>query len=235
MKTSLMICLLLWVSLYSFAQKDTLIKLPRNKGLERYIGVGASYNNPQNLNSALTSSSLPTVGKFNIAGVIEGDLRFRNFIVGLEVNANTSPKTSGDYNITSQIFEEEINAGYNIINSSKFHLAPQAGIGLLTNSVRVTQKDNIDDFNELLATKNSIDINQTIGVLDFCLKLDFADFTKRKSETEVIKIGYEYGLSRGGWGVDENNNSTISNSPRDRLSQVYVLFCFGMAREKSDR
>jgi hypothetical protein len=43
------------------------------------------------------------------------------------------------------------------------------------------QRKRIDDFNELLEGKNSISINQTAPVLDFCLRFDMADFTKART------------------------------------------------------
>jgi hypothetical protein len=35
------------------------------------------------------------------------------------------------------------------------------------------------------------------------------------------------GLSKHGWGIDASNNSSIDNSPEDRINQFYVMFSVG--------
>jgi hypothetical protein len=87
----------------------------------------------------------------------------------------------------------------------------------------------------VLASGNSVDINQNTGVLDFCLKFDIADFIKDKSCLTGIRLGYKYGLSSRGWGVDETNNTTVSDSPKDRINQYYLLVTIGFSKLKPQK
>jgi hypothetical protein len=197
------------------------------KALQLYIGIGGGYNDYKNLNATLKDNSLPTVGKFTLANSLEADMRHRNLLMGLAGNMGFSYKRTDDYNSLLFNLGGQLNVGYYVFNNKNFHLAPQAGIGFFSSAVNLTQRKDIDDFNEVLTGKNSISINQTVPVLDFCLRFDVADFTKAKTGAGSIRLGYKYGLSNHGWGIDISNNSTVNNSPEDRINQFYVMFSIG--------
>lgn len=227
MKNVVLVMLCLFVCAFAYSQTTAPQAYERDKALHLYVGIGGAYNNYKNLNAVFKDYDLPSVGKFTLTDFIEADLRHKNFLIGLAGNMGFSYKKTDDYNSMLLNFEPQLNVGYYVVNNKNFHLAPQVGIGYFSSAVNLTQRKNIDDFNEVLAGKNSIAINQSTAVLDFGLRFDFADFTKVKSGIGSIRLGYKYGLSERGWGIDVTNNSTVDNSPKDRINQFYVMLSAG--------
>lgn len=220
---------LLFLPAFSQSDSDTTGFNP-HFGLLTYIGIGASYNNYKNLNATLQNNNLPTVGKFGLAEILGEDFRLHNWLIGLNENVTFSQKRPDNYNVWLMTFSGEINGGYYLINSKQFHFAPMAGIGYYGAQARLTQRGGFSNFNEVLQNKNSIDINQSLAALDFQLRFDFADFTKRHDDFTSIKLGYRYGLKQQGWGIDEANYTTVADSPKDRVNQFYILICTGLSR-----
>lgn len=211
------------------AQKDSVYTYKHDKSLLLFLALGGGYNNYKNLNTTLDDAGLPGVSKFSLIGSIELNLRLKNLLIGLSQITGKSYKRPDNYNVSLLNIKQQLHIGYYIANTKNFHLAPQVGIGRLSSAVDITQR-NIDDFNNVLADKNSININQITGVLDFCLRFDFANFTLQKSSATSIRLGYQLGLSNRGWGIDAFRNSTINNSPKDRINQLYVLLALGFVR-----
>ena len=206
-----------------------------DKGAQFYFGIGGAYDNIKNLNATLSNAGLPTIGKFSFAGVAEGDFRMKNLLLGVNSGMGAYAKKTDHYNTSLMSYSGGVNIGYYVVNSKKFHLAPQAGIGFNSSKISITQRNGFTDFNDVLANGNSTDINQNTGVLDFCLKFDIADFTKDKSCLAGLRLGYKYGLSKRGWGIDETSNSTVTNSPKDRINQYYVLLTIGFTKLKPQK
>ena len=198
-----------------------------NEALQLYVGIGGGFNDYKNLNAALKDNDLPTAGKFTLANALEADMRHKNLLMGLGGNMGFSHTKTDDYNSLLLNLGGQLSAAYYIFNNKKFHFAPQLGIGFFYSAVNLTQRKGFDDFNEVLANKNSISIDQAAPVLDFCIRFDVADFTKAQAGAASIRLGYKYGLSNRGWGIDVTNNSTVHNSPEDRINQFYVLFSIG--------
>jgi hypothetical protein len=211
-----------------YSQKDSLDTYDQTKALEFFIGLGGAYNDYKNLNATLEDASLPTVGKFSFTPVIEANLRHKNFIIGLNGGIGFSERRPDNYNVMLLNFLQELHAGYYVVNSNDFHLAPQVGIGFFSSALNLEQRDNINDFNQLLEDKNAVSINQVQGILDFCLRFELANFTKPKSRAANFKLGYRYGLSKRGWGIDYNT-STVENSPEDRINQFYATASVGIS------
>lgn len=228
----LAVCLITFSAARSQMMMDSSHTFDPDKGIQFYVGLGGAYNNYENLDAIFKDAGLPTVGKFSLISSMELDLRNKSFLIGLKGNMGASYKRPDNYNVMLLNFGEQLHLAYYVANNKNFHFAPQVGIGYMSSHVNVTQRDNIDDFNDVLANGNSIDINQGTGVLDFCLRFDFADFTKPGSKAASIQAGYKLGLSRRGWGIDAFNNSTIDNSPKDRIGQIYLLFSIGFAGQK---
>jgi len=219
--------------LYSYSQ--TSAPANTDKGAQFYFGIGGAYDNIKNLNATLSNAGLPTIGKFSFAGVAEGDFRMKNLLLGVNSGMGAYAKKTDHYNTSLMSYSGGVNIGYYVVNSKKFHLAPQAGIGFNSSKISITQRNGFTDFNDVLANGNSTDINQNTGVLDFCLKFDIADFTKDKSCLAGLRLGYKYGLSKRGWGIDETSNSTVTNSPKDRINQYYVLLTIGFTKLKPQK
>lgn len=216
---------------FSYAQTGPMQYDPA-KAIQFNFGLGGAYNNYKNLNSTLKNANLPTLGKFSMASVAEVDLRHNNFLVGLISKMGFSPKRNDDYNTAVINFYGGANIGYYFVNSNKFHLAPQAGIGYFSSIAQITKKSGYSNFNDVLANRNSVNINQGIAAFDFALKFDFADFSKSKAGLLGARLGYTLGLSKRGWGVDEVSNSTVDNSPKDRINQFYAMAVIGFALQK---
>ena len=232
---------ILFVAVFAFAfsflnaQMEPAKSYDANKGLQFYMGLGGAYNNYKNLNNTFKDASLPTIGKFSLTSGAEIDLRNKNLLFGLNGDMGFSYKRTDDFNALLLNFGQELHVAYYVANSKNFHFAPQVGIGFLSSNVNLTQRKNIEDFNDVLTNGNSVSINQNVGVLDFSLRFDFADFTKPKSKSASIRVGYKHGLSSRGWGIDATSNSTIDNSPQDRINQGYILFSIGFAGQKPNR
>ena len=235
MKRNLILVLLLSACSTSYAQPSEPKSYDPTKAIQFYFGLGGAYNNYKNLNSALKDASLPTVGKFAFTSIGEIDLRHNNFLIGLTSHMGFSPKRNDDFNTSVMSFYNGVNVGYYVANSQKFHFAPQVGIGFNSSMAKITRRSGFDDFNDVLANGNSIDINQNTAALDFALKFDFADFTKAKTCLTGVRAGYKLGLSKRGWGVDELSNSTVDNSPKDRISQFYAMVTVGFALQKPNK
>ncbi|MEP6466890.1 MAG: hypothetical protein ABJB05_11330 [Parafilimonas sp.] len=219
--------------LYSYSQNTSTVNT--DKAAQFSFGIGGAYNNIKNLNTALSNASLPTIGKFNLAGIAEGNFRMKNLLFGLNSGMGAYAKKSDHYNTSVMSYSGGVNIGYYIINDKKFHLAPQAGIGFYSTQVKITQRNGFTNFNDVLASGNSTDIIQNTGVLDFCLKFDIADFTKDKTCLSGLRLGYKYGLSKRGWGIDETNNTTVDDSPKDRINEYYVLVTIGFSKLKPQK
>ncbi|MBV9961619.1 MAG: hypothetical protein JO072_05175 [Parafilimonas sp.] len=202
-----------------------------DKSLQFYIGLGGGYNNYKNLNASFENADLPAVGKYALLTTLEANIRNKNLLIGLTGNMGASFRKPDHFNVLLN-FNPQVNVGYYIVNDKKFHFAPQVGIGAYSSSVNIEQKDNAGDFNDVLANGNAISINQNVAALDFCLRFDFADYTKPQTGATSIKLGYKHGLSKRGWGIDATSNSTINNSPEDRVSQFYLQFLVGVALQK---
>lgn len=233
MKKYLLTNLSLLVFLCSYSQ--TAVPPNTDKAAQFYFGIGAAYNNIKNLDATLSNAGLPTIGKFNLAGIAEGDFRMKNLLLGVNSGMGAYEKKSDHYNTSMMNYSGGVNIGYYVVNSKKFHLAPQAGIGFYSSQIKITQRNGFTNFNDVLVNGNSTDINQNTGVLDFCLKFDIADFTKDKSCLAGIRLGYKYGLSKRGWGIDETNNTTVTDSPKDRINQYYVLLTIGFTKLKPQK
>lgn len=216
---------------HSYSQSNSNNYDP-NKGIQFYFGPGVAFNNFKNLNTALANNSLPSTGKVQLAGIAELDFRSKNLLFGLNSNMGAYEKNTDNYNSYLMNYGGGINIGYYVLNEKKFHLAPQAGIGFSSTEVKITQRKGFNDFNDVLANGNSIDIHQNVPVLDFALKFDFADFTKMKEGMFGLRAGYRYGLTSRGWGIDGTNNSTVDGSPKDRMNQFYFLATIGFAGQK---
>ena len=221
----LMLCLTVFAGVN--AQTDSSQAFDPHKALMLYIGFGGGYNDYKNLNAVLEDNDLPTVGKFTLTNCLEVDRRHDNFLIGISGGMGLSYRRPDNYNVFLANFNGSLNIGYYVYNNKSFHLAPQAGIGFFSSFINHSQRSDIEDFNELLEGKNSISINQTAPVVDFCLRFDMADFTKARTGAGSIKVGYKLGLSKHGWGIDASNNSSIDNSPEDRINQFYVMFSVG--------
>jgi hypothetical protein len=221
------LCLLIFI--FSYSQNTA--PLNTSKAAQFYFGIGGAYNNLKNLNPVLANADLPTIGKFTFAGIAEGELRMKNLIFGLSSGMSAYAKRTDNNNTSLMSYAGGLNIGYYIINSKKFHIAPQAGVGFVSSQVKITQRNGFTSFNDVLSG-NSVDINQNTGVLDFCLKFDIADFTKDKTCLTGVRLGYKYGLSNRGWGVDESKNTTVSDSPKDRINQYYLLVAIGFSKLK---
>ncbi len=235
MKKYLLTNLSLLIILSSYSQTTTVQNNIPNQAVQFYFGIGGAYNNFKNLNTALSNASLPATGKFTIGNIAEADYRIKNLLLGINAGMNANEKRNDDYNSFLMSYSGGLNIGYYIINSKNFHLAPQAGIGFYSSQVKITQRNGFTNFNDVLVNKNSIDINQNTGVLDFCLKFDFADFSKDKSCLNGFRLGYKYGLSKRGWGTDITNNSTVANSPEDRINQYYAMLTIGLIKLKPQK
>ena len=233
MKKYLFTNLYLFTFLCSYSQNAAPVNT--DKAAQFYFGIGGAYNNLKNLNPVLANAGLSTIGKFTFAGIAEGNLRMKNLIFGLSSGMNAYAKRSDNYNTSLMSYSGGLNIGYYIVNIKKIHVAPQAGIGFVSSQVKITQRNGFTDFNDVLANGNSVDINQNTGVLDFCLKFDIADFTKDKSCLTGVRLGYKYGLSSRGWGIDETNNTTVSDSPKDRINQYYLLVTIGFSKLKPQK
>jgi len=234
-KRNVMLALLITVCTMSYAQMKEPKSYDPSKAIQFYFGLGGAHNNYTNLNAALKDADLPTIGKWAMSSIGEVDLRHNSFLIGLTSNMNFSPKRNDDYNTTSMSFYGGANIGYYIVNANKFHLAPQVGIGYYGTMTKITRRNGFTDFNDVLQNGNSININQGTAALDFALKFDCADFTKTSTHLTGVRLGYKLGLSKRGWGVDETNNSTIDNSPEDRLSQFYAMVSIGFASQKPNK
>lgn len=221
--------------LFLFSYSQTSVPTNTDKGAQFYFGIGGAYDNLKNLNATLSNAGLPTIGKFSLAGVAEGDFRIKNLLLGVNSGMGAYAKKTDHYNTSLMSYSGGVNIGYYVVSSKKFHLAPQAGIGFNSSKISITQRNGFTDFNDVLANGNSTDINQNTGVLDFCLKFDIADFTKDKSCLAGLRLGYKYGLSKRGWGIDETSNSTVTNSPKDRINQYYVLLTIGFTKLKPQK
>ena len=231
MKQSIILAFLLLAYTIPFAQ-DSTAKYDPDKAIQFYFGAGGAYNNYKNLNHTLTDAGLPSVGKFTLSSIGEFDLRHKNFLIGFTTAMGFSPKRNDSYNTSVFNFYTGVNAGYYIVNANKFHLAPQLGFGLYSSAAKISQRNGFTDFNDVLMNKNSITLNQNTPVLDFALKFDFADFSKAKTCLTGVRVGYKYGLSKRGWGIDETSNSTVDGSPEDRINQLYAMVTIGFALQK---
>jgi hypothetical protein len=234
-KRNVMLALLLIVYTMSYAQMKEPKSYDPSKAIQFYFGLGGAHNNYKDLNAALQDADLPTVGKWAMSSIAEVDLRHNNFLVGLTSNMNFSPKRSDDYNTTVMSLYGGVNVGYYIVNANKFHLAPQVGIGYYGTMAKITKRNGFTDFNDVLQNGNSINVNQGNAALDFALKFDIADFTKSRTCLTGVRLGYKLGLSDRGWGVDEIKNSTVDNSPEDRLGQFYAMVTIGFALQKPNK
>ncbi len=226
-----MVCVLLVTLAYSQTEKDTAV-VNRNFGLLTYIGVGASYNNYKNMNAILPKFSLPTLSKYNFAFTVSEDFRIHNGLIGLDALFSTSQKSLANDNELLLNYSGGVNFGYYLLQTKNFHFAPQVGIGLYSSTAYLTQTTGYASFADVLNNKVAVNMYQTAALLNFCLRFDFADFTKRKTDIAAIKLGYKYGLKQKGWGIDQNSNSTFSDSPKDRLNQYYLMLCLGMSHSK---
>jgi len=227
MKYIVLIILCSSAVIMSYSQTSASQTYDANEALQLYVGIGGGYNDYKNLNATLKDNNLPTVGKFTLANSLEADMRHKNLLMGLSGNMGFSNKKTDDYNSLLLTLGGQLSAAYYVLNNRNFHLAPQLGIGFFYSAVNLTQRNGFVDFNEVLENKNSISIDQAVPVLDFCIRFDVADFTKAKSGAGSIRLGYKYGLSNRGWGIDVSNNSTVNNSPEDRINQFYVMFSIG--------
>ena len=212
--------------MHEFTQFDT------TKGIQVYLGAGAAFNDFENLNDALSAHGLPSLGTAAFSNILEADLRMKSLLLGLSAAMSFTPKEKDDYNTSVLNMYGGLNVGYYIVNSKKFHLAPQVGIGINASYVKIARKDGYSDFDEVLDDGNAINLNQFTPVLDMSLKFDFADFTKIKTGLAGIRAGYRLGLDKRGWGIDEKSNSTVEGSPEDRLGQFYVLLHIGFGAAK---
>jgi len=216
----------------AFAQSNAPQSYEPDKSLQFFIGLGGGHNDYKNLNASFDDAGLPTVGKYALLTTLEANIRHKNLLVGLTGNMGGSFKKQDEFNVFLLTFNPQVNIGYYIVNDKKFHLAPQVGIGAYSSSVNLEQKENAGNFNDLLANGNAININQHVAALDFCLRFDLADYTKPKAGAASIKLGYKYGLSKHGWGIDATSNSTVESSPEDRINQFYLQFLVGVALQK---
>lgn len=232
MKQIIFLAFLVFAFSASHAQMPEFTKFDTTKGLQLYLGVGGAFNNYKNLNNALSDHGLPELGTAAFSNVLEADIRTNNLLLGVSGSISYSPKDKDNYSASVMSFYGGVNAGYYILNSGKFHLAPQVGIGLNSNYVKIVQKEGFSDFDEVLENGNAINLNQFVPVLDMSLKLDFADFTKIKTGMFGARAGYRLGLDKRGWGLDERSNSTVDGSPEDRLGQFYVLVHVGLGLAK---
>jgi hypothetical protein len=234
-KRNVMLALLLIVYTMSHAQMQQPKSYDASKAIQFYFGIGAAHANHKNLNNALLDADLPSVGNWAMSSIAEVDLRHNNFLIGLTSNMNFSPKRNDDYNTSLMSLYGGLNVGYYIVNASKFHLAPQVGIGYNAAMAKITKRSGYAGFNDVLSHRNSIDLNQGVPVLDFALKFDCADFTKTATHLTGVRLGYKLGLDKRGWGIDETSNSTLNNSPEDRLSQFYAMVTIGFALQKPNK
>lgn len=149
--------------MHEFTQFDT------TKGIQVYLGAGAAFNDFENLNDALSAHDLPELGTAAFSNILEADLRMKSLLFGLSAAMSFSPKTKDDYNTSILNMYGGLNVGYYIVNTKKFHLAPQVGIGINATYVKIARKDGYSDFDEVLEEGNSINLNQFAPVLDMSL------------------------------------------------------------------
>jgi len=225
--TLLILCLFLFAG--ANAQTDSSMAVDPHKALLLFIGFGGGYNDYKNLNGVLKDNNLPTVGKFTLTNLLEINTRRDHLLIGIAGGMGLSYRRPDDYNVFLANFNGQLQVAYYVANNNTFHFAPQVGFGFFSSIVNHAQRSDIEDFNELIEGKNSISIRQTAPMLDFCLRFDMADFTKATSGAGSIKVGYKLGLSKRGWGIDASNNSSLDNSPEDRISQFYITASVGVS------
>lgn len=234
MKQCFILLLLLQLFIAGYPQNST-ISYDANKALQLNFGIGGYYNDFKNLNKRLSDAGYLSTGRFALSNLMEVDFRNKNFLIGLNSGMGISSRKNDDYKTQLANFYGGLNFGYYIANSKKFHLAPQAGIGLYSSFIKISSRNGYDNFDELLNNSNSITINQYVPALDFCFRFDFADFTKTRSPLTGFRLGYKLGLSNRGWGINESSTSTLDNSPKDRVNQFYVLATLGYTGQKPNK
>jgi hypothetical protein len=234
MKKNILCVMVLFYSVFCFSQNagDTLMKKKNNSGMLGYLGFDGAYRNMPNLNQTLANDSLPGISKFYVGFNFGADVRLKNVLLSLYAEGDMSEKKSGNYNVTSLSLTDELNFGYYLFNGKAIHIAPFAGIGLNSTQLNITQKSGYSSFNDVLLDRNSISLNQNSAIADFGIRVDFADFTKLTDDLIGIKVAYNLGLSNQGWGIDETTNSTIADSPKDRINQFYISLYVGKWRQK---
>ena len=230
MKQCFLLLLLMQLVIAGYSQSSD-ITYDSNHSLMVTFGAGGSYNDYKNLNDRLSEADILTTGKFAFSNMLEADMRMKNFLIGLNGGMNLSARKNDDYSTWVAGAYAELAFGYYVANNKNFHFGPQVGIGGYGTFVKITERNNHDDFNELLAEGNSTTISQYTPVLDFALRFDFADFTKSKSGVAGFRLGYRMGLSKRGWGNDGNGSAT-DNSPEDRLGQAYAMLTIGLTALK---
>ena len=234
MKHAIFLLLFVQLCIAGFAQNSNITYDP-NKALQVHIGIGGYYNDYKNLNETLTSAGFDNVGKFAITNLLEADMRMKNLLLGIGGSMGASAKKNDDYNTWLMSFYGGLNIGYYVVNNKNFHLAPQAGIGIYSSFVKISDRNGYDNFNELLENGNTITMNQYTPALDLSLRFDFADFTKNKTVIKGFRMGYKLGLAKRGWGINETSNSTLDGSPQDRINQFYATATIGLTALKPNK
>ena len=233
MKKCLIVLLMLQLFFAASAQNSTMT-YDSTKALMVTFGIGGSYNDYKNLNNRLDDAGILTVGKFAISNMLEADMRMKNMLIGLGGGMNLSARKNDNYNTWLMGFYFGAHVGYYVANNKNFHFGPQVGIDGYGSFVKITERDSHDNFNDLITDGNTTTMSHYTPALDFALRFDFADFTKGQTGMAGLRLGYRLGLSNRGWG-DDVNSSVLDDSPKDRISQFYVMATIGLTALKPNK
>ncbi len=158
----------------------------------------------------------------------------KNLLLGIGGGMNLSARKNDDYNTWLMGFNGNLHVGYYVANNKNFHFGPQVGIAGYSSFVKISKRDSHDNFDDLLADGNTTTLSHYTPALDFALRFDFADFTKSKAGMAGLRLGYRLGLSNHGWG-DDISTSSLDGSPKDKISQFYVMATIGLTALKPNK
>lgn len=196
--------------------QDSTISYDANKPpMQLNFGVGSFYNDFKNQNKGLSDAGYSSTGRFAFSISMESVSRNKNFLIVRSLVIGGSSRKNDDYKTLLTSFYKGLNFGYYIANSKKFHLAPEAGIGLYSSFIKISSRNAYDNG-------NSVTVTQQAPALDFRLRFDFADFTKTQPMLIGFRLGYSPGL-KVGWNIQKSGTLTLDSSPKDRINQFYVL------------
>jgi hypothetical protein len=204
----------------ALAQDTTLHHKLRNLGSELYFHIGGEVANFPGINGSLRQAGPYRMPALFVEGGFGLAIRYRQFLLGVDEGLLGGSNPS----IAATGFYDRFYLSTNLIHIGNCILSPQLGYLYRILTVRIPKFTGATNFEDALNTgANSLQLNHVSDLLDVGVELKIKG-AKPNQVLPVVRAGYRYGLEDAQWTV---SNSTVTDGPRDRGSNVYMELLLG--------
>lgn len=188
---------------------------------------GISFQKFDNLNNRIANypqfqSSKNSTGTFQFGSFTERD----RLITGLSLNVGSS--LNGNRNkksTTINFFGFAADIGYNFLKGTQVSLYPFAGLGYEKYKVRFNRDISTIPFDSVLQSVNFQQRTENLAFTNsfFVYRAGMGvNITSKKhlQNSVGLQVGYTGGFGEQEWKI--NKSQTLSNSPKDKLSKIFI-------------